>query len=394
MSLAEGTGANSSPEPVALGEVLTLFGRVCDHAAGVPPDEGDRVASLAMTMASLAGLTQEDSSALYFAARLRNAGVLGNRAFAKGDALADRDSMMERWKVPAHGARLCERILALPPGTADIVRWQAECWDGTGYPDQLRWTGIPKAAQLLHIAQSFAGAVDAEEALSAITFESGRSFAPEQTHTFVIWFHTYGGEIGSIEPPYEALRSGVVAKEDVLTLLSERLDDHNGVPGRAERIASHAQQIGAALQFSAQELEQMLVAARLFAIGELRVEGIDSSQFDPLARLGVQSRAAEAAIAAELLQAYPATAAAASIVRARAEWYDGTGAPKGLRQSEIPRTAQALALATAFEAIDRTYHTRIGANRTLPIVRIETAAGTQFDPLVVRALTEIVRART
>ena len=46
-------------------------------------------------------------------------------------------------------------IGALPPETADMVRWQHEAWDGTGYPDTLRWTGIPRPAQFLGMADCF-----------------------------------------------------------------------------------------------------------------------------------------------------------------------------------------------------------------------------------------------
>src|SRR5581483_11646212 len=138
MSLSEGTAGSSSPKSVALGEVRTFFGMVADYAAGDAPESGERVASLATGMARVAGVPQEELDALYWAARLRNIGVLGNAGFAKGASLSERETMMSRLDVPAAGARLCERIAALPKATADIVRWQAESWDGTGYPDQLR----------------------------------------------------------------------------------------------------------------------------------------------------------------------------------------------------------------------------------------------------------------
>src|SRR5579883_1159532 len=165
MSTAEGVGGSSSPEALALGDVLTFFGTVADYAAGSLPEDGARIASLAVAMGRLSGLPQEDLDALYFAARLRNAGALGNAAFAKGEQLPERSLVMQRWDIPADGARICERIGALPPATADFVRWQAECWDGTGYPDQLRWSGIPRAAQLLHIACTYVSIPEPEDGL-------------------------------------------------------------------------------------------------------------------------------------------------------------------------------------------------------------------------------------
>lgn len=392
MSLTEDTGANSSPESLALGEVLTFFGSVADFAAGVPPERGELTASLASAMGRQAGLPDEECDALYFAARLRNTGALGNEAFAKGEPLNDRAAMMARWDVPSAGARICERVAALPPGTADLVRWQAESWDGTGFPDQLRWTGIPKAANLLHIASDFVSIREPEEALAAIASESGRTYAPEQARTFTMWFHTTGGTIDPSPVPYAALDPGKTVCEEIFNLVSERVDAHNDTPGRAQRIAARAQQVGRELNMSSEELKDLANAALLFAIGELRSVELETVQFDPLARLGIETRARNAIAAAALMAACPALSGAAALVRARAEWYDGTGMPDRLRHGALPRGAQVLAVCIAYEAMDETYRTRITEDRTAPIARIETAGGTQFDPVTVRALVEVLKA--
>jgi HD-GYP domain-containing protein (c-di-GMP phosphodiesterase class II) len=63
-----------------------------------------------------------------------------------------------------------------------------------------------------------------------------------------------------------------------------------------------------------------------------------------------------------------------------------------LRHDAIPKAAQVLAACIAFDAIDEAYRSRITEERTLPIVRLETASGTQFDPGAVRALAEVVKA--
>lgn len=393
MSLAEGTGGSSSPESVALGEVLTFFGMVADYAAGSAPEEGERIAAVATAMAKLAGCSQQDLDALYFAARLRNIGALGNPAFAKGQPLSEREAAMFGWDVPADGARICERIAALPEGTADIVRWQAECWDGTGYPDQLRWAGIPKNAQLLHIARAYVRSGEPEEALSAVTLESGRSFAPDQVRAFVMWFHTFGGEVESVAAPYAALNAERTSVLEIIERLSEQIEAHNAAPGRAARIARRAEEIGKQLGCDADTLRQITLASLLFGMGEVRASEAETGQFDPLARLGIETRAEHAVAAAKLIAQCPYLSELAPVLRARAEWYDGTGAPDQLRHDAIPRAAHVLAVSIAFDAIDEAYRSRITEERTLPIVRLETASGTQFDPKVVRALSEVVKAR-
>jgi len=393
MSFSEGSGGSSSPESVALGETLSFFGSVADHAAGVAPDQAERIAALAVGMARLAGLEQDECDALYFAARLRNAGVLGNAAFVRSESLSDREAMMARWDVPARGARICERIACLPKAAADIVRWQAENWDGTGYPDQLRWAGIPRAAQLLHIAATYAGSPDPDEGLSTISAASGRTFGPEPTRTFVMWFHTFGGAIEPIEPPYDALGADSGTPMEILTLLAEYVDRHNGTPGRAQRIAQRAEEVGRALGLEENDIAQIALASLLYGAGELRAAVLESAQFDALARLGIETRAAHAMRAATLIAQCPFVAHVAPLVRARGEWYDGTGAPDGLRHDEIPPAAAALAVSIAYDAIGESYRSRITEERASPISRIETASGTQFDPKIIRALAEVLKAR-
>lgn len=391
MTTAEGLAGSSSPSPVALGQALRLFGSVADYAAGAPIEQAGRIAGAAVAMGELAGLAQDQLDALYFAAHLRNLGALGNAGLAKGD-LSERSRTMLRWDIPADGARICEKIRSLPQGTAEIVRWQSEHWDGTGFPDQLRWSSIPKAAQLLHIAQAFAGASDPEDALETIAAQSGRAFAPEEVRTFVMWFHTNGGEVApAAEPASLAQTSGEVP--GVLRLLAQRIDAHNGTPERSARIDAYARRLGERIGLHPKDRETLELACALFGAGEICAAHLEAQQFDPLARLGIESRAQHALACAELLSAFPEFFAVAQTVRARAEWYDGTGSPDGLRHDAIPRAAQVLALAIAFDAIDEAYRSRITEERTLPIDRLETAAGTQFEPELVRILGETIRDR-
>ena len=393
MSLSEDTGGSSSPESAALGEVLAFFGAVADYTAGCAPEEGERVASLASGMAALAGIPQHDADALYFAARLRNAGALGNAAFAQGSPLSQRERKMQSWDVPADSARVCERIAALPGPTADIVRWQAECWDGTGCPDQLRWSGIPPCAQLLHLARVYAAHADPEEARSAIAMEAGRAFAPEQTQIFTRWFHTYGGEIESTAPPYGSLNAERTPVMQLLETISERIDAHNGTPERGARIARRCEAVAERLGFDADATRRTALAALLFGAGELRAAQLESARFDPLVRLGIAARAEHAAAAAKLVAQCPFLADVAPVLRARAEWYDGTGGPNRLRGDAIPREAHVLAASIAYDAVDEGFRTRITQERAAPISRLENAAGTQFHPDVVRAMAQVVKVQ-
>ncbi len=333
-----------------------------------------RKASLAVALAEIAQVAQAERTALYFAGLLHATGAIGSAAYRKGRSLSDREARMERWDVPARGARFCASVTALPVETSDIVRWQSECWDGTGYPDQLRWYGIPQSAQLLALADYYIRASDPEEALGAIGIESGRAFGPDQTRTFTIWFHHHAGEIAEVPLPLDALGESTPV-DALLDSMADAIDDHNGVPGRWRRIATLASGTAVALDLDPQERADLALACRLFGAGEITKEFAEDEQFDPLARLGIDARVSNAAAAADFTRTFATLTSTAPVIGTRGEWFDGTGKPSGARGRDIPVTASILSAAIAYARLDRGE-------------RLDDAAGTQFDPKVVRAVME------
>ena len=380
MTLFPDSGGDPRAALARSAAVLAWYGALGDTAVGNPPGFAARKASLAYALCEFANVADADRDAVYFAGLLHAAGAIGNAAYRKGERLAERHARMESWDVPAQGARLCERLLTLPPQTADMVRWQAECWDGTGYPDQLRWHGIPIPAQMLGLADAFLRQADPEEALGFVGMNSGRAFAPDATRTFTMWFHTNAGEVTTLPIPVDALRGEGASAAEILDDLADRVDEHNGVAQRWRRVADLALGAAAQLDLDAAATASLSVAARIFGAGELTSPDVEDTDFDPLARLGIDQRAAHAKNAADLAEPFDALRAGADVVRSRAEWFDGTGKPKGLLHAQIPMAASVLAAAVAYERLKRTE-------------RLDTASGTQFDPKVVRALMESAKAR-
>ncbi len=380
MTLFQDTGGDPRTARTLVADVLAWFGAVGDAAMGNAPGFASRKASLAVALAKTANLPEVDWPALYFAGLLHAVGAIGNPAYRKGEALPERIARMESWDAPAQSARICESIGALPPETADMVRWQHEAWDGTGYPDTLRWTGIPRPAQFLGMADWFLRSHDPEIALGQIGLASGRAFNPETVRTFTMWFHLSGGEVETIEPPVDALREGDPDAQPLLERFSDRIDAHNGVDGRWRRVARIADATATVLTLSDNEARDLALACRIFGAGEVDEATVEDDAFDPLARLGVDQRARNAHAAAVFAQPFGTFDGACQVVAMRGEWFDGTGKPRGLSRKSIPTTAAILAAAVAYDRLDRGE-------------RIDTAAGTQFDPVVIRALMEAAKLR-
>ncbi len=347
---------------------------------GNSPGFAVQKASLAVALAQTAQLQESDWHALYFAGLLHAIGAIGNPAYRKGEELSERTARMESWDAPAQGAQICEAVGSLPPETADMVRWQHEAWDGTGYPDLLRWTGIPRTAQFLGMADRFVRAHDPEVALSQIGLESGRAFNPETVRTFSMWFHLSGAEIELVEAPVDSLRDAPPDAQILLERFADRIDAHNGVQGRWRRIAQISEATAAQLSLAEADARDLAIACRIFGAGEIGDKNVEDEDFDPLARLGVEHRANNASAAAAIARAYPALRGASQVVAARGEWFDGTGKPHGHARAGLPIAAGILAAAIAYDRLDRGE-------------RIDTAAGTQFDPAVVRAMMEAAKLR-
>ncbi len=375
MTLFPDTGGDPRAAAARSSDVLAWYGALGDAAIGNPPGFAVRKASLAYAFCEIANLGEAERNAVYLAGLLHAVGAIGNAAFRKGEQLPERQARMESWDVPAQGARFCEEMLALPPETADMVRWQAECWDGTGFPDQLRWHGIPVTAQMLGLADAFLRQADPEEALGFIGMNSGRAFSPETARTFTMWFHMNAGEVSTLPIPAGALRDEGPDAADMLDNMADRIDAHVGANNRWRHVADLA--LGAAehLGFDATTTASLALAAHIFGAGELGSSAVEDIDFDPLARLGIDQRAAHAKLAADLAEPFEALRAGAYIVRSRAEWYDGTGKPAGLLHGNIPPGTSVLAAAIAYDRLARSE-------------RLDTASGTQFDPNVVRALME------
>ncbi|MDP3259107.1 MAG: HD domain-containing phosphohydrolase, partial [Thermodesulfovibrionales bacterium] len=73
------------------------------------------------------------------------------------------------------------------------------------------------------------------------------------------------------------------------------------------------------------------------------------------------------------------------------ERLDGTGYPDGLKGDEIPRQAQMLAVADAFDSMTAERPYRETPGREKAIEELKKNAGTQFDPKVVEAFLKILK---
>ena len=92
------------------------------------------------------------------------------------------------------GFEIASRIPTLNRGALEVIRSHHERWDGTGYPDALSGTRIPLLARIFAICdvydalvceRTYKHAWTVNQALSEISFQSGKHFDPAVVQAFL-----------------------------------------------------------------------------------------------------------------------------------------------------------------------------------------------------------------
>jgi putative nucleotidyltransferase with HDIG domain len=115
----------------------------------------ERVASYSVALANRVDLREDDLKRIMFAALMHDIGKMGvlDEIVNKPGALTEAEWELMR-AHPVVGAGIVEKMDFLN-GTADIVRYHHEAWNGKGYPDGLRGDDIPLGARIVTVADSF-----------------------------------------------------------------------------------------------------------------------------------------------------------------------------------------------------------------------------------------------
>lgn len=161
------------------------------------------------------------------------------------------------------------------------------------------------------------------------------------------------------------------------------------VAGHSLRVSRYAVELARKLGYNPEELERIGHAAWLHDIGKL---GIPDAILNKPGQLTPEETAimrSHVRIGYELVRRVPALASAAELVLAHQERFDGSGYPRALAGSNIPRDARVFAVADALDAItsDRPYRRASSWNKALE--EITSQSGRQFDPEVVNAFLQI-----
>jgi response regulator RpfG family c-di-GMP phosphodiesterase len=187
----------------------------------------------------------------------------------------------------------------------------------------------------------------------------------------------------------EDLRSLFTGSIKALAQALEAKDEYT--QGHSARVAEESVAIARYLSLSDKEIQQMWLAGYLHDIGKI---GIKETVLNKPGRLDDEEWSLiqqHPVVAGRILGPIPELSDIIDIIVHHHEHYDGSGYPDGIEGGSIPLGARILTVADAFDALTsrRPYRDALGLNEAYRI--LEEAAGTQFDPVIMRAFLDLKR---
>ncbi|HEY7940681.1 MAG TPA: HD domain-containing phosphohydrolase [Candidatus Limnocylindrales bacterium] len=177
--------------------VLVALANAVEAKDPITEHHCNRLAGMALDMATWCDLRGEVLEAVGYAAALHDVGKIGvAEAILRKPAALTEDEWVEMRKHPLIGAAIV-RPLRLGRVLAPIVRGHHERWDGRGYPDHLVGGDIPLGARIIGVVDSFDAITHdrpyrpgrtIEEGIAELRAGAGSQFDPALVDLFLSHF--------------------------------------------------------------------------------------------------------------------------------------------------------------------------------------------------------------
>lgn len=173
----------------------------------------------------------------------------------------------------------------------------------------------------------------------------------------------------------------------LMSIASERMPD---IAAHGDRVARYTQSVAREMAVPDDLGPLLEQAGRFHDIGKIAMPDALLNKPSPLTPGEMAIMRQHVDVGAELLEATVGLAAAAPLVRASHEWFNGGGYPRKLAGLDIPLASRIIAVVDAYDAMtqDRAYRIHIDScDATAELLRCTPA---QFDPAVVAAFLAVL----
>jgi putative nucleotidyltransferase with HDIG domain len=158
-------------------------------------------------------------------------------------------------------------------------------------------------------------------------------------------------------------------------------------------VAHYAREIASAIGMSEAEQEDVHTAALLHDIGKFNLPDDILKADVPLGEAEWELIRAHPEEGARLVAHLEGYAAAAELVRAHHERFDGNGYPDGLARTQIPLGARIISVADTYDVLTARDSYRKPVTSAQAIEELRRVAGTQLDPAVVSVFVELLATK-
>ncbi len=215
----------SAETEIAVAGEIVEAGRAADEFEGYSVPHSARIAQMADALAVRFNFAARDRLTLKQAAFFHDAGELAmGREYISLSRPLTSVERMDLFRHPVIGEQQAAK-LEYPRAVQLLVRWHHEWWNGSGYPDRLEGSGIPFAARILRICDTYSAltsdrpfrrAFSEEEADRYVSESAGIEFDPQIALALLSMPNRFGPPLKPAGPFEESVpRDPEVTEEEV-----------------------------------------------------------------------------------------------------------------------------------------------------------------------------------
>ena len=434
-------------ETPTLGSLLAALSRALDLTEGQAMGHSVASCLIALRIADVVGLTDDEKQDLHLAMLLKDAGCSSNATrmfeiFGGDEISAKRDAKFCNWCSFLEGCRYvlshtapqllfterlqklaqitctpgrlmdrltqirCERgaqivrALKMSERAAQAVYCLDEHWNGFGFPHGLKKQAIPLLARVACLAQTvavFHAHFGKEKALAVARSRSKTWFDPQLVKALLsldsddrLWSDLRQRPREALEERTSTDLNRSVPQMDVDAIcaaFASIVDAKSPfTANHSERVAGYAVHLGARLGFTAEQQRELHQAGLLHDLGKLGVPSLILEKPGRLTEEEWETVRRHPEWTAKVLSELPGLRRVREIAAAHHEKLDGTGYWRGLTAERLSLPQRILAVADIWDALtaDRPYRRGMSEDDALALLRKD--AGVALDPDCIDAL--------
>ena len=195
-------------------------------------------------------------------------------------------------------------------------------------------------------------------------------------------------QAAEIKAAYDKLET---TYDQTLAALMSALDARDReTEGHSSRVSYLTAKLGAALNFSHEQLKVLERGSLLHDIGKIGISDTILHKPGPLSKEEWVVMRRHPDIGAKIVEGIPFLEDTIPLIRHHQERWDGSGYPAGLRGEEIPILARMFSIVDTFDALTskRPYRQKISTQEAVEYIREQ--AGVIFDPHIVEVFDRLI----